>query len=153
MASLNQVQIIGNLGRDPEIRHSPSGDAIASFSVACTETWKDKNTGERKEATEWINIVIYGKLAEVAGKWLKKGQQVYMSGKLRTRKWQDKNTGADRYSTEVVVDDLKMLGAKSEGGNGGNGGNRESQQQQQPQQRQQAQQRQAPADFDDDIPF
>lgn len=149
MASLNQVQIIGNLGKDPEIRHAPSGDPIASFSVACTESWKDRNTGEKKEATEWINIVIYGKLAEVAGKWLKKGQQVYLSGRLRTRKWQDQS-GNDRYSTEVVVDDLKMLGSRADSGNGGNSGNGNNQGQQR---QQQPQQRQAPADFDDDIPF
>jgi len=159
VASLNQVQIIGNLGKDPEVRYAPSGDAIASFSVACTESWKDKNTGEKKEATEWINIVIYGKLAEVAGQWLKKGQQVFLQGKIRTRKWQDQS-GNDRYSTEVVASEMKMLGGKSEGGNGGNGGNSNRQgQQQQRQQTQQTQQRQAPAqrqahdDFDEDIPF
>lgn len=115
MASLNQCNFIGNLGRDPELSNLPGGDAVAKFSIACSESWKDKNSGERKEQTEWINIVIYGKLAEVASQYLKKGSQVFLSGKLKTRKWQDKTTGQDRYATEVIADEMKMLGGKPEG--------------------------------------
>ncbi|WP_441227972.1 single-stranded DNA-binding protein [Tardiphaga sp. 20_F10_N6_6] len=155
---LNKVQLIGRLGRDPEIRYTPSGGAIANLSLATTETWKDKDSGERKEKTEWHRVVVFGKLAEICGEYLKSGAQVYFEGKLQTRKWQDKDTNADRYSTEVVVDSIggamKMLGGKSEGS--GDSGQRQERQQQrpasQPQQRQQA----APAnlaDMDDDIPF
>lgn len=111
MASLNQVNLIGNLGRDPEVRYMQNGDPVCNFSVACSESWKDKNSGEKKEKTEWVNIVIYGKLADVAGQYLKKGSQVFLSGKLQTRKWQDKD-GQDRYTTEVVCNDMKMLGGK-----------------------------------------
>lgn len=154
MASLNQVNLIGNLGRDPEIKTLPGGDTVCNFSIACSETWKDKNTGERKESTEWVNVVIFGKLAEIAGQYLQKGSQVYLRGKLKTRKWQDKNTGQDRYTTEVHCDDMKMLGAKPDGAGSRDGNNSGQQQRQQPQQ----QQRQAPAqqrnnDFDDDLPF
>jgi len=103
MSSLNQVQIIGNLGKDPEMRSMPSGDQIANFSVACSERWKDKASGEQKERTEWINIVMFGALAGIAGNYLKKGSKVFLQGALRTRKWTDKE-GVDRYNTEVVVD-------------------------------------------------
>jgi single-strand DNA-binding protein len=99
------------LGGDPEVRYLPNGDAIANFSLATTERWKDKATGENKDATEWHRIVIYGKLAEIAEKYLKKGSQVYIEGKLKTRKWQDK-TGQDRYTTEIIADQMQMLGSK-----------------------------------------
>lgn len=118
MASLNQVNLIGNLGRDPEVKHLASGDAVCNFSIACSESWKDKATGEKKEKTEWVNISIFGKLAEIAGQYLKKGSQVFLSGKLQTRKWQDKD-GNDRYTTEVVCHEMKMLGGKPEGAQGG----------------------------------
>ena len=108
MASLNQCNFIGNLGRDPELSNLPGGDAVAKFSIACSESWKDKNSGERKEQTEWINIVIYGKLAEVASQYLKKGSQVFLSGKLKTRKWQDKNN-VERYTTEIIANEMHML--------------------------------------------
>jgi single-strand DNA-binding protein len=111
MASLNKAHIIGYLGGDPEVRYLPNGDAIANFSLATTERWKDKATGENKDATEWHRIVIYGKLAEIAEKYLKKGSQVYIEGKLKTRKWQDK-TGQDRYTTEIIADQMQMLGSK-----------------------------------------
>ena len=114
---INKVIIVGNLGKDPEVRYSPSGMAFASFGVATSESWKDKNTGEKKERAEWHNITISGKLAEIAGQYLTKGSQVYLEGKLQTRKWQDKQ-GADRYTTEIVVDSftgvMQMLGGKSE---------------------------------------
>jgi len=115
---INRVTIVGNLGKDPEVRYSPGGMAFASFSVATSESWKDKNTGEKQERTEWHNITISGKLAEIAGQYLTKGSQVYLEGKLQTRKWQDKQ-GADRYTTEIVVDSfngvMQMLGSKQEG--------------------------------------
>ncbi len=123
MASLNKVILIGNLGRDPETRYMPSGDAICNFTIATTETWKDKQTGEKKEATEWHRISFFGRQAEIAGQYLKKGSQVYVEGSLRTRKYQDKETGADRYATEIRGDEFKMLGSR--GGGGGGGGDHE----------------------------
>lgn len=111
MASVNRVIIVGNLGRDPETRYSPGGDAITTISVATTETWKDKQSGEKKENTEWHRIVFYRKLAEVAGQYLKKGSQVYIEGKLQTRKWTDKD-GVEKYSTEIIAETMQMLGAK-----------------------------------------
>lgn len=141
MASVNKTILIGNLGADPESRFAPSGDAICNIRLATTESWKDKQTGERKEATEWHRVTFYGKLAEIAGQYLRKGSQVYIEGSLRTRKWQDQS-GQDRYTTEIRADEMKMLGGKPDG------------QQQAPQQRQQAPQRQQQsAEEDFDIPF
>lgn len=114
MASLNKVQVIGNLGRDPEMRSFPSGDQIASVTIATTEKWKDKQTGEAKEHTEWHRVQFGGKLAEVVGKYLRKGSQVYVEGSLRTRKWTDKD-GVERYSTEIRADQMQMLGSKQDG--------------------------------------
>ena len=116
MASVNKVIIVGNLGRDPETRYLPSGEAVTNISVATTETWKDKVSGEKKEATEWHRISFFGKLAEVAGEYLKKGSQVYVEGQLRTRKYQDKETGKDRYSTEIRADVMQMLGSRAGAG-------------------------------------
>ena len=113
MASVNKVIIVGNLGRDPETRYLPSGEAVTNISVATTETWKDKASGEKKEATEWHRISFFGKLAEIAGEYLKKGSQVYVEGQLRTRKYQDKETGKDRYSTEIRADRMQMLGSRA----------------------------------------
>ena len=115
MASVNKVIIVGNLGRDPETRYLPSGEAVTNISVATTETWKDKTSGEKKEATEWHRISFFGKLAEIAGEYLKKGSQVYVEGQLRTRKYQDKETGKDRYSTEIRADRMQMLLARWRG--------------------------------------
>jgi single-strand DNA-binding protein len=115
MASVNKVIIVGNLGADPETRYTPSGDAIANIRVATTDRWKDKASGEMKEATEWHRISFYGRLAEVAGQYLKKGSQIYVEGSLRTRKWQDKE-GQDRYSTEIRGDVMQMLGRREGGG-------------------------------------
>lgn len=147
MSSVNKAIILGNLGADPESRFAPSGDAICNVRIATSETWKDKTTGERKEAVEWHRVTFYGKLAEIAGQYLRKGSRVYIEGSLRTRKWQDQS-GQDRYSTEIRADEMKMLGK------------REGSEQSAPA----PQQRQAPApkpqqqtggfgDFDDDIPF
>lgn len=111
MASVNKVILIGNLGKDPETRYLPSGDAVANISIATTEKWKDKASGEMKEATEWHRINFFGKLAEIAGQYLKKGAPVYIEGRIRTRKWQDKD-GQDKYSTEIVADRMQMLGSK-----------------------------------------
>ena len=153
MASVNKVIIVGNLGKDPETRYAPSGDAVTNIVVATTETWKDKASGEKREATEWHRVVFFGKLAEIAGQYLKKGSQVYLEGKLKTRKWQDKD-GQDRFTTEINADEMKMLGSK------GDGQQQEGQRPQQTQQRPPAntqRQPQGPAggfsDFDDDIPF
>ncbi|WP_432719311.1 single-stranded DNA-binding protein [Jeongeupia wiesaeckerbachi] len=118
MASLNKVILIGNLGRDPEVRYLPNGDAVCNFSIATTENWKDKS-GQKQEKTEWHNITMYRRLAEIASQYLKKGSSVYIEGKLQTRKWQDKQTGADRYTTEIIADQMQMLGGRSGGGAGG----------------------------------
>src|ERR1700712_3308558 len=117
MASVNKVIIVGNLGRDPEMRYMPSGDAIANIAVATSFKSKDKNTGEQKESTEWHRISFFGRLAEVAGQYLKKGSQVYVEGKLRTRKYTDKD-GVEKYSTEIVADAMQMLGGRQSAGGG-----------------------------------
>jgi len=154
MASVNKVILVGNLGRDPEVRYSPDGAAICNMSIATTSSWKDKASGEKREEVEWHKVVMYNRLAEIAGEYLKKGRSVYIEGRLKTRKWQDKDTGADRYATEIVADQMQMLGGK------GDEADREPAQRpaarQAPQQREAAQQA-APAanlaDMDDDIPF
>jgi single-strand DNA-binding protein len=115
MASVNKVIIVGNLGRDPETRYTPDGAAITNVSIATTDTWKDKASGEKKEATEWHRVAFFGRLAEIAGEYLKKGSQVYVEGRLRTRKWQDKE-GKDRYTTEIIADAMQMLGSRSGAG-------------------------------------
>lgn len=111
MAALNKVMLIGHLGRDPEIRYMPSGDAMANLNIATTDTWKDKN-GEKQERTEWHRIVMFGKLAEISGEYLKKGSQIYIEGRLQTRKWTDKSN-VERYTTEIVADRMQMLGSRS----------------------------------------
>jgi single-strand DNA-binding protein len=121
MASINKVIIVGNLGKDPETRYMPNGDAATNITVATTDTWKDKATGEKREATEWHRISFFGKLAEIAGQYLKKGSQVYVEGSLRTRKWQDKE-GQDRYTTEIRADVMQMLGGRAGMGGGDAGG-------------------------------
>lgn len=163
---VNKVIIVGTLGNDPEVKYSASGSAIANLSVATSEQWKDKQTGEKKEQTEWHRVVIFGKLAEVAGEYLRKGSQVYIEGQLRTRKWTDSN-GVDRYTTEIVIPQMggvmQMLGGKREDSGqqqrqqsgqqpqGGWGTN--PQQQQQPKQQSQQGGNEPTMDFDDDIPF
>jgi single-strand DNA-binding protein len=112
MASVNKVILVGNLGRDPEMRSFPSGDQVANVTLATTDKWKDKQTGEPREHTEWHRLVFNGRLAEIAGQYLRKGSQIYVEGSIRTRKWQDQQTGQDRYSTEIRVDQMQMLGSR-----------------------------------------
>ena len=118
MASVNKVIIVGNIGRDPETRYMPSGDAVTNISVATSDRYKDKQTGEMKETTEWHRVAFFGKLAEIAGQYLKKGSQVYVEGRLRTRKWADAS-GQEKYTTEIVADSMQMLGSKMAGGGEG----------------------------------
>jgi single-strand DNA-binding protein len=162
MASVNKVIIVGNLGRDPEVRYSSEGAAVCNVSIATTSNWKDKSSGERREETEWHRVVFYNRLAEIAGEYLKKGRPIYVEGRLRTRKWQNKE-GQDQYTTEIIADQMQMLGGRDggsgpEGGAMGGGGNEPSGSR--PAARPQAQRPQAPAagganlgDLDDDIPF
>ncbi|NDY82516.1 single-stranded DNA-binding protein [Orrella sp. NBD-18] len=157
MASVNKVILVGNLGRDPEVRYgADGGSAICNVSIATTSNWKDKNTGERREETEWHRVVFYNRLAEIAGEYLKKGRPVYIEGRLKTRKWQNKE-GVDQYTTEIIADQMQMLGGR-DGAEGGMGGGES----QAPRQVRvpQAQRPAAPAapaanlaDMDDDIPF
>ena len=168
MAGVNKVIIVGHLGNDPEIRTMPNGDAVANISVATSESWNDRNTGERREVTEWHRIVFYRRQAEICGEYLRKGSQVYVEGRLKTRKWQDQN-GQDRYTTEIQGDVMQMLGARNQ--NAGSypsdigaapqpsyqarqtntGGNYQSSR---PAPQQSAPQAEPPMDgFDDDIPF
>lgn len=121
MASVNKVILIGNLGKDPETRYLPSGDAVTNITVATTESWKDKKSGDKQEHTEWHRISFFGRQAEIAGEYLKKGSPVYIEGRIRTRKWQDKE-GQDRYSTEIVADRMQLLGGRGSGGGEGGGG-------------------------------
>ena len=146
---INKAIIVGNLGKDPEVRYTQSGSAIANVTIATSESWRDKATGEQKEKTEWHRVVLFGKLAEIAGEYLRKGSQVYIEGKLTTRKWADQ-AGVEKYTTEIHVNVggvLQMLGSKPDGG----GGSQPQQQGRQPQQ--QASSNEPPMDFDDDIPF
>ena len=147
MSSVNKVILIGNLGKDPEIRSFPSGDQVANVSLATTDKWKDKQTGEQREHTEWHRLQFTGRLAEIAGQYLKKGSQIYVEGSIRTRKWQDQS-GQDKYSTEIRVESMQMLGGRPDGS--------------QPAQRQSAPRQQAPQpqshgggfdDMADDVPF
>lgn len=123
MASINKVILIGNLGRDPEVRYTPNGAAICNVTIATSRNWKDKNSGERMEETEWHRVVFYDRLAEIAGEYLKKGRPVYVEGRLKTRKWQDKD-GVEKYTTEIIADQMQMLGGRDGGGDesGGGGG-------------------------------
>ena len=169
MASVNKVILVGNLGRDPEVRYSAEGSAICNISIATTSNWRDKATGERREETEWHRVVFYNRLAEIAGEYLRKGRSVYVEGRLRTRKWQGQD-GKDNYTTEIIADQMQMLGGRVSGGAEFGGGDYQSaparapQQQQRPAPQQSAPQQQpapnryqAPvdnlADMDDDIPF
>lgn len=168
MASVNKVIIVGNLGRDPEIRTFPSGDQVANVTIATTDRWRDKNSGENKEATEWHRVVFNGRLAEIVGQYLRKGSQVYVEGSLRTRKWTDQASGQERYATEIRADSMQMLGQRGESGQGGDEGYGQSDHQAAPAPRQAPRPapppapRPAPAprqggggfdDMDDDIPF
>ena len=148
---VNKVILVGNLGQDPEVRYLPNGGAVANITLATSESWRDKATGEMKEQTEWHSVVLFGKLAEVASEYLRKGSQVYIEGQLRTRKWTDQS-GVEKYTTEVLVNvggTMQMLGGKqAEDKPAGN-----SQNQQRTQQKPAQQHNEPPMDFDDDIPF
>ncbi len=120
MASVNKVILIGNLGRDPEVRYAPSGAAICNVTIATSRQWKDKTSGERQEETEWHRVVFYDRLAEIAGEYLKKGKSVYIEGRLKTRKWTDKD-GVEKYTTEIIANEMTMLGSREGGGGGGMG--------------------------------
>lgn len=151
MSSLNQVNLIGRVGQAPEVRYLPNGDAVANLSLATSESWKDKATGQKKEKTEWHRLSFYGKLAEIVGEYVGKGSLIYIMGKLETREWE--KDGIKRYTTEIKVGEMKMLGGKPEGDaqGGGRDGNNSAPRQQPQQQRQAPAQPQAP--HDDDIPF
>lgn len=153
---VNKVILVGNLGKDPEVRYTPDGKAIANLTLATSESWKDRNTGQQQEKTEWHRVVIFGKLAEIAGEYLRKGSQVYFEGKLQTRKWTDQS-GNDKYTTEVVIDingQMQMLGGRSGGGETSyDSGQGRPQQQQKPAQKPEPASSGFDDDFDDDIPF
>lgn len=147
--SVNKVILIGNLGNDPELRYMPNGNPVATLSIATSSSWKDRNSGEQQTRTEWHRVVLFNKLGEIAGEYLKKGSKVFIEGELRTRKWQDKS-GQDRYTTEIVGNEMQMLDSRS------GGGDYNQSQQKQSTPAQQSQQSAAPAtaaEFDDDIPF
>ncbi len=172
---VNKVILVGNLGQDPEVRYLPNGGAVANITLATSESWRDKQTGETKEKTEWHRVVLFGKVAEVAGEYLRKGSQVYIEGALQTRKWTDQ-AGVEKYTTEVVVNvggTMQMLGGRAQGGGAPAGGGQnnngwgqpqqpqgnqfsggaQSRPQQQPQQNSAPASNEPPMDFDDDIPF
>ena len=128
MASVNKVILVGNVGADPETRYMPNGDAVCNFRLATTESWKDKNSGEKRELTEWHCIVCYRKLAEITSQYVKKGSQLYLEGRIKTRKWQDKD-GQDRYTTEIEMTEMQMLGNRRSGDSDGGGDDRPSRQQ------------------------
>jgi len=160
MASINKVILIGNLGRDPEVRYTPSGAAVCNLRLATTRNWKNRDSGERQEETEWHSVVLYDRQAEVAGEYLKKGRPVYIEGRLKTRKWQDKD-GNDRYTTEIVADTMQLLGGR-EGGSGDDsyagggesgGGSRPAPAPRAPAPRPAPKSSPGVDDMDDDIPF
>ena len=150
---INKVIIVGNLGQDPETRYMPSGAAVTNFTVATNESWKDKQTGEQKERTEWHRVAMFNRLAEIAAEYLRKGSQVYIEGKLRTRKWQGQD-GQDRYTTEIIADEMQMLGGRGGGGGGSyGGGSSQGGSQGGGKGGGNAPPQPGPDDFDDDIPF
>ncbi|MCF6264293.1 MAG: single-stranded DNA-binding protein [Xanthomonadales bacterium] len=149
---VNKCILVGNLGKDPETRYTPSGSAVTNITVATAESWKDKQTGEQQERTEWHRVVFFNRLAEVAGEYLRKGSQVYIEGKIQTRKWQDQN-GQDRYTTEIVANEMQMLGSRGDNSGGGGGGRAAAPPAQKPAAPQQPPQPSQADDFEDDIPF
>jgi single-strand DNA-binding protein len=157
MASVNKVILIGNLGRDPEVRYAPSGSAICNVTIATSRQWKDKTSGEKQEETEWHRVVFYDRLAEIAGEYLKKGRPVYVEGRLKTRKWTDKD-GVEKYTTEIVADQMQLLGSREgmgDGGGEGGGGGMRSAPATRPAASKPAAQKSSTGfdDMDDDIPF
>lgn len=153
MASVNKVILLGNLGADPELRHMPNGDAVATIRLATTESWKDRNTGEKRENTEWHRVVFFRKLAEIVGEYLKKGAGIYIEGRIKTRKWQDKD-GQDRYTTEIEATEMQMVGGRGQGGGASGGDDAGSASPRQDQGGSQPKRKaQSFDDMDDDIPF
>jgi len=159
MASVNKVILIGNLGRDPEVRYTPSGSAVCNVSLATTRQWKSKDTGDKQEETEWHRVVFYDRLAEIAGEYLKKGRSIYVGGRLKTRKWQDKD-GAEKYTTEIIAEEMQMLGGREGMGAGADDGGASYGERPQPASRPAAQKLSALAKsstgfdtMDDDIPL
>jgi len=154
---VNKVILVGNLGADPEVRYMPSGGAVATISIATSEQWTDKTSGQKQERTEWHRVTLFNRMGEIAGEYLKKGSQVYIEGSIRTDKYQDKNTGEDRYSTQIIARDMQLLGGRQDSGGGGNDFNQtpRSAQGQQPEsaKQQTPMPEAAGAEFDDDIPF
>ena len=157
---INKVILVGNLGNDPEVRYMPSGGAVTNISIATSEQWTDKTSGEKQERTEWHRVTLFNRMGEIAGEYLKKGSQVYIEGSLRTDKYQDKNTGEDRYSTSIIANNMQLLGGRMDNGGGGGGYNQSSAQpsgqadKPSPQPTASASQPQpAAAGFDEDIPF
>ncbi|HEY4751503.1 MAG TPA: single-stranded DNA-binding protein [Steroidobacteraceae bacterium] len=149
---INKVILIGHLGADPETRAMPSGMTVANMRLATTESWKDKQSGEQQERTEWHNVALFGRLGEIAAEYLRKGSQVYIEGRLRTRKWQDKE-GRDRYTTEIVANEMQMLGGRGGAGGGGGGSSSESAPRAEHAEAAAGTPGAARDDFDDDIPF
>ena len=151
---INKVILVGNLGRDPEMRYTASGAAIANVTIATSESWKDKQTGDQQERTEWHRVTFFGRLGEIAGEYLKKGNQVYIEGKIRTDKYQDKETGQDRYSTSIIANEMQMLGSRGDSGGGSAmSGDDYPAQQAAPAAKPAANPGGVADDFDDDIPF
>lgn len=152
---VNKVILVGNLGQDPETRAMPSGKAVTNVRIATSESWRDKQTGEQKEQTEWHTVVFFDRLAEIAAEYLRKGSQIYVEGRLRTRKWQDKTTGADRYSTEIVASEMQMLGSRSGMSGEGGGARRPESAPRAPAPREEFESggQGRGEEFDDDIPF
>lgn len=152
---INKVILVGNLGNDPEVRYTPSGSAVTNISVATTEGWTDKNTGQKQERTEWHRVTLFNRLGEIAGEYLRKGSQVYIEGAIRTDKYQDKNTGEDRYSTKIIANNMQLLGGRPDGSGGGDsyGGGQPSAQRPSQGPARQPEPATAGDDFDDDIPF
>jgi len=149
---VNKVILIGNLGADPEVRYSPAGSAVTNARLATTDQWRDRQTGEQQERTEWHRLVFFGRVAEIAGEYLKKGSKVYVEGRLQTRKWQGQD-GQDRYTTEVVVNDMQMLDGRGEMGGGSGAARSGGQAARQPSEPEPQSQSGPADDFDDDIPF
>lgn len=150
---INKVILIGNLGRDPEIRYTPSGLAVANVALATSEMWKDKQSGENQERTEWHRVVFYQRLAEIAGEYLRKGSKIFVEGRLRTSKWQDKNTGQDRYTTEIIAENMQMLDSKGSGGGSYTAGNNDMPDKPASQAMNTPDAAPSLESFDDDIPF